>query len=101
MDKHTPGPWVVWCGDDSCAEDDCGHRTRKAHRIGTNGDSGGVHATCSTTLADARLIAAAPDLLAVCKQLIAVEAIGKRRRGDSPVCGYCNGNPCEAACYQM
>lgn len=51
--KHTPGPWIAreWCGHYQVAQDDSGDAVA------------GVYCAKSD-LANARLIAAAPDLLA-------------------------------------
>jgi hypothetical protein len=56
-EKHTPGPWkVIGCGYKSRLSDDTG--TIAAEVIGPN------HRT------DARLIAAAPDMLAALKSIV-------------------------------
>lgn len=67
MDKHTPGPWK-WDYSNSEVEGDCGHV------IPWSLDSDDCHVlvpqqTCwiDVNPADARLIAAAPELLAACK----------------------------------
>lgn len=66
MSKHTPGPWKWWTTHEG------------SHRI--NPEEGGlVIASCDTRNpfsyeqeANARLIAAAPDLLKACKALLDV-----------------------------
>jgi hypothetical protein len=69
MHKHTPGPWKI---------DDCGYVTAPQPDVAGEGEelppeyevasvgNGSPHLT-PRELADARLIAAAPDLLAACK----------------------------------
>ena len=54
----TPGPWH-YAGPDG--EDDDTASGGPPFSIYTHGDHGGVHAEVTTTEADARLIAAAPD----------------------------------------
>lgn len=55
--KHTPGPWQP------VRSATCGHL-----RAGHNMNS--AHPAKEWTAADMRLIAAAPDLLAACKQVL-------------------------------
>ena len=52
-DKHTPGPWHAWTDDDDAAPSEVRDENAKAVAV----CSRFAHA------ADARLIAAAPDLL--------------------------------------
>lgn len=66
--KHTPGPWVVCNMDAWCCVEHTEWGTTVAE-IGENDDLG---------LADARLIAAAPDLLEACRDALGViEATGR------------------------
>lgn len=84
MDKpsHTPGPWVVEVYDDiEQAMDACGFKWTfgewDAERLGRPAAVWQLHGTghtglpgsIETTEANARLIAAAPDLLAACRML--------------------------------
>ena len=59
MSGHTPGPWRVWEKDSSVVVDQQNHRTATA--------SGGA----DHTFPNARLIAAAPDLLDALKAVAA------------------------------
>lgn len=62
--EHTPGPWYA----QEIAEPLSFGFKRKIY----TGKSGGLLADCySGNILDARLIAAAPDLLAACKALLA------------------------------
>ena len=67
MSKHTPGPWKIEWGEDSSGP-------FVAEICSENGDH--IVDTESGNYppyeADARLIAAAPDLLAVCKRQLAM-----------------------------
>lgn len=73
---HTPGPWAVdeirsvqaitWCGEVCIAD------------VGGNADE-------EEQLANARLIAAAPDLLAACEAMIAAEKACDILAGDSAI----------------
>lgn len=78
MSAHTPGPWVVT--DDS--EHGC------CFEFAVEADSDGKH-ICDANGADARLIAAAPELLAALKECLESE---ERRRRDlkdgSPASSY-------------
>ena len=70
MSKHTPGPWrVVDSWNDHMVE-------------GQNGEEiiwqDGPHDTPTINEANARLIAAAPDLLAALEQLVAVKDYSDR-----------------------
>ena len=66
---HTPGPWAaeyssygeeIWFGGEGC-----GMWTIDPPSVYMSGEEGGA-----TAAANARLIAAAPDLLAACKALL-------------------------------
>jgi hypothetical protein len=61
VDEHTPGPWVV----DFC--------NGKPYVVNGNFCAARVHGTEKTLLANARLIAAAPELLEAC--MVALAAI--------------------------
>ena len=75
MKKHTPGPWTVEDYGDDEAPTLVIHRGETENRIcfmatpGSHGDPAMIEA-------DARLIAAAPDLLAALKALAAFWAYG-------------------------
>jgi hypothetical protein len=69
MSGHTPGPWVIE-GDVAALPDDIGVGIVNRKHDGDDWDVAMVHSSA----ANARLIAAAPDLLAACK-LIASYAI--------------------------
>ena len=76
--QHTPGPWrfttdciAIWNGPNA----------RKALQIADLGSEGSPNIDVAETLANARLIAAAPDLLAA---LIAF---------DNAFSHYCEGDP--------
>ena len=63
MSKHTPGPWTVtgWCAGDSVG-----------WSVGLGADQRiSVHAESEESGANARLIAAAPDLLEALKVMVA------------------------------
>jgi hypothetical protein len=68
MSEHTPGPWrqfvVVIDGDR-----DEYYRCIRTESLGYRGD-GGFDITGFISQADARLIAAAPDLLAACQAFV-------------------------------
>ena len=76
MSKHTPGPWEVEFNDvgESGIRWITGHVTAKAHKYCGNSGPGArpdsVTHVSSMTAADAHLIAAAPDLLAACKEAL-------------------------------
>lgn len=63
--KHTPGPWTAY--NDSCAkcEED------GTQEWGVTGPPGGYHAPF-TNEADARLIAAAPELLEALQSVVRI-----------------------------
>jgi len=66
MTKHTPGPWATNPRDNALG-------APKTDIVDARGDP--LFATClefSPTLADARLIAAAPELLASLKEMLEV-----------------------------
>ena len=60
MSKHTPGPWSVYASQ---------RRSGHAHHRVIGSDGNGI---CYAEKDDARLIAAAPDLLAACKSIVGV-----------------------------
>ena len=70
MNSHTPGAWVFgdWVNDKIGSVDDCNWVEIWAPK---EGDNGLPFIACKhhDQLANARLIAAAPDLLAVCQRL--------------------------------
>jgi hypothetical protein len=72
VDEHTPGPWVV----DFC--------NGKPYVVNGNFCAARVHGTEKTLLANARLIAAAPELLEAC--MLALAAIKSE-------CPFEHGNP--------
>ena len=59
MSKHTPGPWELW-GTASPSQVIAAENYFVAQTLGRNDE------------ANARLIAAAPDLLVACKELLEV-----------------------------
>lgn len=61
MAKHTPGPWAA---DGLDVKNGCGHMATTPERIGPDGEKIGE--------ANARLIAAAPDLLAACQAALPI-----------------------------
>ena len=67
--KHTPGPWSVWV--DSCGVLDV--RARPMHTVCdvVNPDEHVTDISADESRANARLIAAAPELLAKCKKIAA------------------------------
>jgi len=90
---HTPGPWAAECPPSSCrahrfivAEREVGHDPIIAE-VGTlllNDDEIGIFETC----ANAKLIAAAPDLLAALEGLMACAARDGQKyaqEGNEPV----------------
>lgn len=80
MTKHTPGPWHVEIGQAACFHD--GNRASIVHSFRDNGEV--IYRTIAEVwpgsedidLVDARLIAAAPDLLAALKDLLPVWECG-------------------------
>jgi hypothetical protein len=75
--KHTPGPWQV-AGTRHSGDLKIGPNTR-LHMVGPDGDAvSAVFFDMKTGigLADARLIAAAPDLLEACRLLIGADGEG-------------------------
>lgn len=58
MSGHTPGPWIIDHSARGCVVRP-GKQTRKGQRI-----------SADLTLADARLVAAAPELLTVLRTLV-------------------------------
>jgi hypothetical protein len=65
MSGHTPGPWVIE-GDVAALPDDIGVGIVNRKHDGDDWDVAMVHSSA----ANARLIAAAPDLLAALKALL-------------------------------
>jgi hypothetical protein len=64
IDKHTPGPWRYWTQRRPESEDTCTFRSVGGAEV--------LRAvTVTVTEADARLIAAAPDLLGCCRKALA------------------------------
>ena len=77
--QHTPGPWVTGgCGDDGWRMI-LGPKTRFYHAFGEAYTTGIAHISVSDCeaedLANARLIAAAPELLAALQELFATASI--------------------------
>jgi len=70
--RHTPGPWVVFVA----AEDNAGLSISDVHGIAPIARIPPVYAHGP---ANARLMAASPDLLAACKA--ALSSLDNRRRG--------------------
>ena len=62
--KHTPGPWLFSWGSGAIFSDNCGD--------GVSPEIARMRATCVTPRweADIRLIGAAPDLLAACREAL-------------------------------
>ncbi len=64
MSKHTPGPWFA--------------ASEGSYKVASVTSNTGIYADtlpeAAQIAADARLIAAAPDLLSVCKELVASAA---------------------------
>jgi len=65
MSWHTPGPWRVEFGGNAK------HRTVKTYVMAGDGDDGVLVCEVNTDEPDARLIASAPDLLEIAKELAA------------------------------
>lgn len=89
MSKHLPGPWRLKQGDRTTIEADSGEP-----------DSPYVVAKTHTSpfaplipiaVANARLISAAPDLLAVCQEAIRLRDLVREGRPDcaDPDCQFC------------
>jgi hypothetical protein len=72
MSKHTNGPWLVFCKDDRYPGIEAEHKSIVI--FGNDGESGqGVRGdTREEALANARLIAAAPELLEASQSLLAI-----------------------------
>jgi hypothetical protein len=73
MSKHTPGPWKV-ISEQTAREFEVFEVAQVAHLRVTPDRSGDTFAIAGDAYADAGLIAAAPDLLSVCKELAASAA---------------------------
>lgn len=69
MSAHTPSPWEAKCAKDGCGDigivGDCGVVAECFHDIRKFGEN--AHSEC---LANARLIAAAPELLEALKSIV-------------------------------
>lgn len=78
--KHTTGPWRI---DETSDTQTIAVESEQAEHIcilqNDNADRTDFN---KQDLANAKLIAAAPELLAACQQLVAIE-------GDGGPCGYC------------
>lgn len=62
--QHTPGPWQIWAEITAISRNPC-----TGHTI-SRGDDVFICDAVGTSAADARLIAAAPDLLAALQALL-------------------------------
>jgi hypothetical protein len=101
---HTPGPWVVeayenvtaakadnafeWASDHpDSALGDCfnGGPVASVWQLSEHGDTSGLPGCIEVSLANARLIAAAPDLLACLKEAVAANEDGLPRDADDPI----------------
>ena len=71
--KHTPGPWIATASDNG----EWGVDAASGWGIATVAGSAGYGPGNDESDANARLIAAAPDLLAACKALYAQHKPGK------------------------
>lgn len=78
---HTPAPWEIQ-GSSICSEENC---------IAVIEDDGGYECPAEQRQSNARLIAAAPDLLAACKRLLKASLISGPKE-------FCDArDACEAA----
>ena len=98
MTKHTPGPWTL------CDEGPQFQIAVRPHRpddgrltgfllasIPREGPDAGMYRTVGgTDLGNARLIAAAPDLLDACKKALGV--LGRQGYGDGTLCDELAGS---------
>jgi hypothetical protein len=66
MSKHTPGPWTVRCLDETDEE----YRVEAASTLFVDISPCSDGYTPGQTKFNARLIAAAPDLLAACEKFV-------------------------------
>ncbi len=90
MSEHTPGPWVIASGSHVCGRWTGMVRIEASEDFHSNGqdypDGGstksytnvvcGLSGHSETAIANANLIAAAPDLLAACKAVDELESDG-------------------------
>jgi hypothetical protein len=96
MSKHTPGPWEVVADErydsSSCLDKIVVYDIKAIDReiVGSEGISG----ESNTNLANATLIAAAPDLLAALEDIY---AITEREKTNLPLCfAYSHGKAANA-----
>lgn len=74
--QHTPGPWQIWAEITAISRNPC-----TGHTI-SRGDDVFICDAVGTSAANARLIAAAPDLLAALRQAYSVLMDGKPDEAD-------------------
>jgi hypothetical protein len=70
-EKHTPGPWSIWRDFNVIAD----KGTRAIANCGGFSNSRNAEADHEENVANARLIAAAPDLLEALKEMVRLELL--------------------------
>jgi len=103
MSKHTLGPWYAVHHDARQSDMQPEYWTIETLMLLTKSGIVADTLNCDSTIspdemrANAQLLAAAPDLLGACRQLLRVETSGSRSASRLK-CSYCSGNPCWGGC---
>ena len=96
-EKHTPGPWVAFGGDQLgrpgsiISDDSCEAVISPAFFVGDprdDDDSTGLHVSLDVKEADLKLVLAAPELLEACKAALTIYPRIVTKRGKLATCSF-------------